>query len=144
MTENELKEFSDVKLAIVKIEKILEIVVIDLKDRVRILEKHDEEFQKVIYQSCDNMTNQVDTKVAEAKRFSSSYIKDTKTLVLGIIGGIIMLGIIAIVYFEKRINAIDVKNGVILEKLQNMDKKLDRATAQRYHIKDNIISEAKR
>lgn len=145
MAEIELEHFVEnerrmrtVEEAIIKIEQILEVVLVDLKDRVRVLEKHDAEVQKQMHESCDLKSGEIDSKVAEAKKSLSDYIKDSRALFFKIVGSAIFLGIGFVIYTTQHVSALEANQKVLIEKIDQVNSKLDKATAQRYYIRDDL------
>ena len=143
-TENE-KRLRTVEEAIIKMEQILEVVLVDLKDRVRVLEKHDAEVQKQMHESCDLKSDEIDRKCADVKKSLSDYISDSRSLFFKIVGSSIGIGIIYIIYSTQHISALEANQKVLIEKIEQLgdsieqlNNKLDKATAQRYHIRDDI------
>lgn len=135
--ENE-KRLRTVEEAIIKMEQILEVVLVDLKDRVRVLERHDAEVQTQMHTSCDMKSKEIDEKCGQIKQWASEYIKDSRSLFFKIVGSTMGLGIMYIIYSSQHISALEANQKVLIEKIDSIDKKLDKATAQRYYIRDTL------
>lgn len=131
--ENE-KRLRTVEEAIIKMEQILEVVLVDLKERVRTLEKHDAEVQTQMHTSCDLKSKEIDTKCKAVKDFASELIKDKSSLFFKIVGSTIGLGILYIIYSSQHLSALEANQKVLIQKFDDIDKKLDKATAQRYKL----------
>lgn len=131
--ENE-KRLRTVEEAIIKMEQILEVVLVDLKDRVRVLERHDAEVQTQMHTSCDLKSKEIDSKCKAVKDWASEYIKDSRALFFKIVGSSIGLGILFVIYSSQHISALEANQRVLIEKIDRIDKKLDKATAQRYKL----------
>jgi len=136
LVENE-KRLRTVEEAIIKMEQILEVVLVDLKDRVRILEKHDAEVQNQMHTSCDLKSKEIDEKCDKVKKWASDYIKDSRGLFFKIVGSTIGLGILYVIYSSQHISALEANQKVLIEKIDRIDKKLDKATAQRYKLAES-------
>jgi len=114
LTEQEAKQMSEMSEAIVKIEQILEndkefkqMVVNDLKQRVRVLEEHDGQIQKEMSTSCTLKTKEIDDKIekSEDKTYQDMRIIKGSLIkmiiaVFGIQGAMFTLFIGAIVYMN--------------------------------------------
>ena len=131
--ENE-KRLRTVEEAIIKMEQILEVVLVDLKDRVRVLEKHDAEVQAQIHSSCDLKSKEIDDECAKIQTWASDYIKDSRSLFFKIVGSSIGLGILYVIYSSQHISSLEANQQVLIKHMEIIDKKLDKAVAQRYRI----------
>lgn len=85
------------------------------------------EIKASIYQSCDTKTKEVDDKLAIVKG-----------LFFKVIAGLVAVGISYIGYSELKMTKIEVKQAIILEKISEINKKLDKATAQRYYLQKEL------
>ena len=104
MTESEKKEhehrMKSVEEAIIKIGSIIDIVLVDVKSRLKILEKHDEEFQTAMHTSCDTKSKEIDKKVVASEERSSEFIKDSRRESRWLFVAMFTLFISAVVYFN--------------------------------------------
>lgn len=137
--ENE-KRLRTVEEAIIKMEQILEVVLVDLKDRVRVLEKHDADVQKQMHSSCDLKSKEIDEKCGELKKWTNEYIKDSRALFFKIVGTAMGLGLLYIVYSLQHITTLEANQKVLIHKLDQVNDKLDKAVSQRYRIQENLKS----
>ena len=124
MVEND-RRLRSVEDAIIKMEQILEVVLVDLKDRVRVLEKHDAEVQNQIHSSCDFKSKEIDTKCKEVKDYASDYIKDSRTLFFKIVGTSIGLGLMFIIYQSQHSATLEANQRVLIEKIAQLSTKID-------------------
>jgi len=114
LNEQEAKQMKQMSDAIIKIEQILEndkefkeIVVNDLKQRVRVLEKHDEEFMKEVSTSCVLKTKEIDSKIEKSEDKTYTDMRSMKSSLIkmiivafGIQGSMFGLFVGAIVYMN--------------------------------------------
>jgi len=106
--ENE-KRLRSVEEAVIEFRNIAKIVIVDLKERVRTLEVHDEEFSKVIYQTCDLKSKEIATKIRESEEDIYPAIRRGRTSVMVLIGGMFSLFVGAVVYFNGQIGNVHEK-----------------------------------
>jgi len=101
-----------VEEAVIEFRNIAKIVIVDLKERVRTLENHDEEFSKIIYTTCDLKTKEIETKIKESEENIYPSIRRGRTSVMVLIAGLFSLFVGAVVYFNGQIGAVHEKINV--------------------------------
>lgn len=167
MSVEELKEIrgdmGSMKEALSKIQYIIDEVLVEFRRRIKTLEQHDEDFQTAVYQSCDAKTKEIDTKITFATvRLEKDFdrrinvmadVYDKRIMTIyWVIATLITMFIGAVVYMNnehgsihEKVNKVNenvVRNGTNIENmnstLASIDKKLDKATAQRYYIRDTL------
>jgi len=89
MTDIEKKRLQEVEEAVIRFAVIADVVLVDMKDRVRALEKRDNEQQANHQQACDNKSKEIDNKT-------------NKVLVkaMAVSCGLFVLFVGAVVYFN--------------------------------------------
>ena len=137
MVENE-RRLRTVEDAVIKMEQILEVVVVDLKDRVRVLEKNDATVQKQMHESCDLKSTEIDKKCNAVKNDCNSFIKDSRTLFFKIVGSTIGLGLLFIMYSTTHISTLEANQKVLIEKIDQINEKLDKANGHRYYLQKEL------
>lgn len=101
-----------VEEAVIEFRNIAKIVIVDLKERVRTLEKHDEEFSNTIYATCDLKSKEIDTKIKESEEKIYPSIRRVRTSAISIITGMFGLFVGAVVYFNGQIGNVHEKINV--------------------------------
>lgn len=107
--EEDEKRLRAVEDAIIYFKSFAQTVVVDLKDRVKVLESSAEEDKKQLYLSCDVKSKEIDTKIKLAKDdIYETYREDRKSLVnmniasFSLSGAMFLLFISAVVYFNSQ------------------------------------------
>ena len=144
--EERLRKLEEI---VIKLETLFESLLIKYQDELNAVNikvskntKDIEEIQTTIYSSCDTMNTKVDKKINDS-------------LIKAFAGIMLLFGLFvgAVVYMNgehghihekvNTVNASVVGNGTnivaILNTINKIDAKLDKATAQRYYIQDNLI-----
>lgn len=109
MTKDEETRLRKVEDAIISFDNIAKIVIVDIKERVKTLEAHDEEFSKVIYTTCDLKSKEIETKIKESEEKIYPAIRRGRTSVLTVIAGMFGLFVGAVVYFNGQIGSVHEK-----------------------------------
>lgn len=122
--------------AIIEFKNIAKTVIVDLKDRVKTLEKHDEAFQQAIYSSCDSMNKAVDDKVEKAcKALEGSFSIRLNTLadvydkriklLMWVMAGLFGMFVGYVVYDNHQLGAVHEKINHVNENVISSSTKLD-------------------
>lgn len=111
MTKEEKDEerLRGVEEAIIWFKSFAQTFMVDLKERVKSLEKSDEETKSQIYLSCDTKSKEIDTKIKTAKdEIFSIYREDAKSIIRMIIASFTIMGCMfllfigAVIYFNNQ------------------------------------------
>ena len=109
MTEDEKQRLRKVEDAIISFDNIAKIVIVDMKERIKALEKSDEDTKSQIYQSCDTKSKEIDKKIKEVKdEIFTAFREEVKSLqkmfiyCLVLMGAMFLLFIGAVVYFNNQ------------------------------------------
>ena len=156
MTESEKKEHNQrlksVEEAVIKFGNVIDIVLVDIKSRIKLLEKHDEEFQNKMHNSCDIKSKEIDRKVGESEIRSSDFIKDSRKESRWVSIAMFTLFISALVYFNytdqqitekvERFHDNTIKNNtnseILINAVDKINKKLDQVIQHKHDRKEIV------
>ena len=120
MTKDEEVRLRKVEDAIISFDNIAKIVIVDIKERVKTLEAHDDEFSKIMYASCDLKTKEIETKIKESEQKIYPSIRRGRTSVMLLVAGMFGLFVGAVVYFNGQIGNVHEKiNTALKESAKN-------------------------
>ena len=136
MTHDEEVRLRKVEDAIISFDNIAKIVIVDIKERVKQLEANDEEFSKVIYQTCDLKSKEIETKIKESEEKIYPAIRYGRSSVMVLLAGMFSLFVGAVVYFNGQI-------GSIHEKINKSHKETARNESANSADIKSILSELK-
>lgn len=148
-TEEDEKRLRSVEEAIIYFKSFVEIFAVDLKERVKALEKSEEANKDQMHISCETKTKEIDSKVKDAKDAIYTDVRDVKGSLVkmllssyAISGAMFLLFIGAIVYFNNQDGGIHEK--INRYKNESVAKESENATslksvlAEIRYIRDKI------
>ena len=99
-----------VEEAVIEFRNIAKIVIVDIKERVRVLEARDEDLSKTLHDINHSKSEEIDSKIKQSEKEIYPAIRSGRTSIISIIIGLFGLFVGAVVYFNSQ-------NGVLHEKI---------------------------